>query len=542
MNNAIFSFDSPQNEPILQYAPGSKERSQIIAELERQQNIQIEIPLIIGGKEIRTGKTGKVVMPHNHGKTLAIYHLASEKEVNLAIEHALNAKEMWENISWIERSSIMLRAAELISKKYRNLLVAATMLGQDKSVFQAEIDAACEVIDFLRYNVYFASQIYSEQPKSEFSQLNRMEYRALEGFIFTVSPFNFTAIASNLNMAVVLMGNTTVWKPATTSLLSNYYLMKIFQEAGLPDGVINFVPGPGSVIGNTVLKHKDLAGIHFTGSNNTFESLWLGVAQNLTKYVSYPKLVGETGGKDFIFVHNSANPTEVATAVVRGAFEYQGQKCSAASRAYIPASLWNEIKQHVIDQVSRIKVGDIADFDNFMNAVIDENSYDNIMQYIDTAKKSPDCEIIAGGTGDKSFGYFIQPTVIHTTNPKFITMEEEIFGPVMTIYVYEDKKYEETLNLCNSTSKFALTGSIFSNDKYAMILACKILRYAAGNFYINDKPSGAMVGLQPFGGSRASGTNDKAGGNLNLLRWISPRTIKETFIPAQDFPYPYMDK
>jgi 1-pyrroline-5-carboxylate dehydrogenase len=542
MNNAIFSFDSPQNEPILQYAPGSKERSQIIAELERQQNIQIEIPLIIGGKEIRTGKTGKVVMPHNHGKTLAIYHLASEKEVNLAIEHALKAKEMWENISWIERSSIMLRAAELISKKYRNLLVAATMLGQDKSVFQAEIDAACEVIDFLRYNVYFASQIYSEQPKSEFSQLNRMEYRALEGFIFTVSPFNFTAIASNLNMAVVLMGNTTVWKPATTSLLSNYYLMKIFQEAGLPDGVINFVPGPGSVIGNTVLKHKDLAGIHFTGSNNTFESLWLGVAQNLTKYVSYPKLVGETGGKDFIFVHNSANPTEVATAVVRGAFEYQGQKCSAASRAYIPASLWNEIKQHVIDQVSRIKVGDIADFDNFMNAVIDENSYDNIMQYIDTAKKSPDCEIIAGGTGDKSFGYFIQPTVIHTTNPKFITMEEEIFGPVMTIYVYEDKKYEETLNLCNSTSKFALTGSIFSNDKYAMILACKILRYAAGNFYINDKPSGAMVGLQPFGGSRASGTNDKAGGNLNLLRWISPRTIKETFIPAQDFPYPYMDK
>jgi 1-pyrroline-5-carboxylate dehydrogenase len=542
MNNAIFSFDSPQNEPILQYAPGSKERDQIFAELNRQQNIEIEIPLIIGGKEIWTGKTGKVVMPHNHGKTLAIYHQASEKEVNLAIEHALKAKEMWENISWIERSSIMLRAAELISKKYRNLLVAATMLGQDKSVFQAEIDAACEVIDFLRYNVYFASQIYSEQPKSEFSQLNRMEYRALEGFIFTVSPFNFTAIASNLNMAVVLMGNTTVWKPATTSLLSNYYLMKIFQEAGLPDGVINFVPGPGSVIGTAVLKHKDLAGIHFTGSNNTFESLWLGVAQNLTKYVSYPKLVGETGGKDFIFVHNSANPTEVATAIVRGAFEYQGQKCSAASRAYIPASMWQEIKQLVIEQVSRIKVGDIADFDNFMNAVIDENAYNNIMQYIDTARNSADCDIIAGGTGDKSIGYFIQPTVIHTTDPKFITMQEEIFGPVMTIFVYEDEKYEETLNICNNTSKFALTGAIFSNNKYAMILACKILRYAAGNFYINDKPSGAMVGLQPFGGSRASGTNDKAGGNLNLLRWISPRTIKETFIPAQDFHYPYMDK
>jgi len=542
MNNAIFLFDVPENEPILEYGPGSKEREQITAELNRLSNEQIEIPLIIGGKEIRTGKIAKVVMPHNHSKVLATYHQATEKEVQLAIDEALKAKTMWENISWLERSSIMLRAAELISKKYRNLIVASTMLGQDKSVYQAEIDAACEVIDYLRYNVYFASQIYNEQPKSEFGQFNRLEYRALEGFVFSVTPFNFTAIASNLNMAVALMGNTTVWKPASTSLLSSYYLMKIFQEAGLPDGVINFVPGSGSLIGSTVLKHKDLGGIHFTGSNATFNSLWRGVSENLTNSVSYPKLVGETGGKDFIFVHNSSNALEVATAITRGAFEYQGQKCSAASRSYIPKSLWKEVKQHLQNQVSEIKVGDVADLSNFMNAVIDEKSFDNIMRYIEIAKKSDDCEIITGGTGDKSVGYFIQPTVIHTTNPYSTTMQEEIFGPVMTIYVYDDKDFEETLNICNNTSPYALTGAIFSNDKYAMTQACRILRYAAGNFYINDKPTGAMVGLQPFGGSRGSGTNDKAGGSLNLLRWISPRTIKETFIPAQDFKYPYMQE
>jgi len=542
MNNAIFLFDIPENEPILDYAPGSKERNEVLAELKRIGSEEIEIPLIIGGKEIRTGKTGKVVMPHNHGKTLATYHQATEKEVQLAIDAALEAKQKWEDISYLERSSIMLRAAELISKKYRNLIVASTMLGQDKSVYQAEIDAACETIDFLRYNIYFASQIYNEQPKSEFGQFNRLEYRALEGFVFTVTPFNFTAIASNLNMAVTLMGNTTVWKPATTSLLSSYYLMKIFKEAGLPDGVINFVPGPGSVIGNAVLKHKDLGGIHFTGSNATFNSLWRGVSENLTNYVSYPKLVGETGGKDFIFVHNSANPLEVATAITRGAFEYQGQKCSAASRSYIPKSLWDEIKKHLKEQVSKITVGDVEDFSNFMNAVIDEKSFDNIMRYIDIAKQSDDCEIITGGTGDKSVGYFIQPTILQTTNPDFTTMKEEIFGPVMTIYVYDDEAYLETLEICNQTSPYALTGSIFSNDKYAMIQACKVLRYAAGNFYINDKPSGAMVGLQPFGGSRGSGTNDKAGGSLNLLRWVSPRTIKETFLPAQDFEYPYMEK
>lgn len=542
MNNAVFTFDSPKNETIRQYAPGSGEREQITAELCRMSDARIEIPLIIGGKEIRTGNTGTVVMPHNHRHVLATYHQAGEKEVQLAIDEALKAKNMWENISWIERSSIMLRAAELISKKHRDLLVASTMLGQGKSVYQAEIDAACEVIDYLRYNAYFASRIYGEQPKSDFSQLNRMEYRALEGFIFTISPFNFTAIASNLNMSVALMGNTTVWKPATTSLLSNYLLLKVFQEAGLPDGVVNFIPGKGSLVGSTVLKHKDLAGIHFTGSTGVFNGLWRGVSDNLTHYVSYPKLVGETGGKNFFFVHNSSDPLEVATAITRGAFEYQGQKCSAASRAYIPKSLWKQVKQHLLDQAAEITTGDVADFGNFMNAVIDESSFDNIMNYIDLAKKSNECEIITGGSGDKSVGYFIEPTIIQTTNPLSVTMKDEIFGPVITVFVYDDNQYQETLEICNRTAMYALTGTIFSNDKYAMIQACKTLRYTAGNFYINDKPTGAMVGLQPFGGARGSGTNDKAGGNMNLLRWTSPRTIKETFMPARDFKYPYMEE
>lgn len=541
MNNAIFSFESPHNEPILQYKKGSEERNLLIAELDKMSHQQVEIPLIIGGKEIKTGKTAKVVMPHNHSKTIAIYHQATEKEINMAIEASLKAKIEWENLSWLERASIMLRAAELISKKYRTQIVASTMLGQSKSVYQAEIDAACETIDYLRYNVYFASEIYNDQPKSEFGQFNRLEYRPLEGFIFTVTPFNFTAIASNLNLAVISMGNTTVWKPATTSLLSSYYLMKIFKEAGLPDGVLNFVPGSGALIGNNVLKHKDLAGIHFTGSNSTFNSLWRGVSENLTNYVTYPKLVGETGGKDFIFVHHSANSQEVSTAIIRGAFEYQGQKCSAASRAYIPKSKWSEIKQILEKQHKEIKIGDVADFSNFMNAVIDENSFDNIMNYIKLAEESSEAEIILGGKGDKSVGYFIEPTIILTSNPKFVSMQEEIFGPVITIYLYEDEQYEATLELCNETSPYALTGAIFSNDKYAMIKACKTLRYAAGNFYINDKPTGAMVGLQPFGGSRGSGTNDKAGGNLNLLRWVSPRTIKETFIPASDFKYAFME-
>ncbi len=539
MNNTVFQFDIPHNEPAESYAPGSPARARIKAELARQAGTQIEIPLIIGGKEIRTGKLGKVVMPCDHGHVLATYHKATEKEVALAIEAALAAKEQWEALSWVERASITLKAADLLSRRHRDLLNAATMLGQGKSVYQAEIDSACETIDFLRYNAYFASQIYAHQPRSGFDQLNRIEYRPLEGFVFTVSPFNFTAIASNLNLSVALMGNTTVWKPATTSLLSNYYLMKVFQEAGLPDGVLNFVPGSGALIGGKVLEHRDLAGIHFTGSNATFNGLWKGISGNLEHLRSYPRLVGETGGKDFIFVHASADPTEVATAIVRGAFEYQGQKCSAASRAYVPRSLWSEVRKRAVEMTAEIRMGDVRDFRNFVNAVIDEGAFDTIMGYIAKAKAAGG-EVLVGGEGDKSKGYFIQPTIIQTSDPHSVTMEEEIFGPVMTVFVYEDAQYDETLKLCDQTSPYGLTGAVFSRDRYAFIKACRALRHAAGNVYINDKPTGAMVGLQPFGGARGSGTNDKAGGPLNLQRWVSPRTIKETFVPATHFAYPFM--
>jgi len=541
MNNAIYNFREPKNEPLLSYRPGSEERALLEEELNVQKNQIIDIPLIIGGKEIRTGKTGKVVMPSDHQHVLATYHMASEEEVSLAINAALDAKCEWMTMSWMERAAIMAKAAELISKRRRYRINAATMLGQGKNVMQAEIDAACEVIDYLRFNIFFASLIYQEQPISEGENINRLEYRPLEGFVYTVSPFNFTAIASNLSTSVALMGNTTVWKPATTSLLSNYYLMKIFEEAGLPAGVINFIPGSGALISSVVLKHKELAGIHFTGSNATFNSLWKQVSDNLTSYRSYPKLVGETGGKDFIFAHQSADPLELATAIVRGSFEYQGQKCSAASRAYIPESIWEATKINMTKMISEIKTGDVLDFRNPVNAVIDETSFDKIMSCLNRVKSSTEAKIIAGGNGDKSKGYFIDPTVIVTDNPHFFTMEEEIFGPVMTIYVYNDDRFEETLNLCDQTSPYALTGSIFSNDKYAMIKACRILRYAAGNFYINDKPTGAMVGQQPFGGARASGTNDKAGSHLNLLRWVSPRTIKETLIPATGFKFPFME-
>ncbi len=542
MNNAIFNFKEPLNEPIYSYLPGSIEQKQLTEEIERQSNLCIEIPLIIGGKEIKTGKMGKVVMPHNHQHVLATYHQTTEKEVQMAIDAAMQAKEEWMNLPWDERASIMLKAAELISKKYRYVLNAATMLGQGKNIFQAEIDAACEVIDFLRFNVYFASLIYGEQPASLMHTINRLEYRPLEGFIYTITPFNFTAIAANLNTSVALMGNTTVWKPATTALLSNYYLMKIFEEAGMPAGVINFVPGSGSLISNIVINNKNLAGIHFTGSTNTFNQLWKQVSNNLTNYRSYPKLVGETGGKDFIFAHHSAKTLELSNAIVCGAYEYQGQKCSAASRSYIPASIWADVKKNILSMHTRMKVGDVVDYNNFVNAVIDQNSYDNIMSYIERAKNSADAEIIAGGKGDCSKGYFVEPTIIVTTNPHFLTMEEEIFGPVMTIYVYEDDKFEETLKICDQTSPYALTGAIFSNDKYALLRACKALRYAAGNFYFNDKPTGAMVGQQPFGGARGSGTNDKAGSHLNLVRWVSPRTVKETLVPAIDFLYPYMSE
>ncbi len=540
MNNAIFNFDEPKNEKIQSYVPQSNERLLLEKEIDTAQSSEIEIPLIINGKEVRTGKMGKVVMPHDHAHVLARYHMATEKEIDMAIQAALEAHKMWSNIEWTVRASILVKAAELISTRYRYLINATTMLGQSKNAYQAEIDSACETIDFLRYNAYFASNIYSEQPKSGFDQLNRMEFRPLEGFVFTVCPFNFTAIASNLNMSPALMGNTTLWKPASTAVLSNYHLMKIFQEAGLPDGVVNFIPGSGALIGNAVVSNKYMAGLHFTGSNNTFNSLWRSISENLNNYKSYPRIVGETGGKDFIFVHPSANTLEVAVGIVRGAFEYQGQKCSAASRAYIPKSLWKQIKAYLVEMCAEIQVGDVRDFKNFVNAVIDENAYDSIMDYIEYAKHATDANIIAGGKGDKSKGYFIEPTVIETTNPHFKTMTEEIFGPVMTIYVYEDQDYDKTIQLCDETSPYALTGAIFSKDRIAVADACNKLQYAAGNFYINDKPTGAMVGMQPFGGSRASGTNDKAGGALNLYRWVSPRTIKETFAPALDYKYPFM--
>ncbi len=540
MNNAQFYFGRPANEPVYSYAEGTPDRIALEKELERQSNLEVEIPLIIGGQEIRTGNTTKVTMPHNHGHVLAIFHMAGQKEVELAIDAAKAAHKQWAVMSWVERASITLKAAELISKKYRYLINASTMLGQGKNAYQAEIDAVCETVDFIRFNAHFVSEIYNDQPHSEVGNLNRLEYRPLEGFVFAVSPFNFTAIASNLVLAPAVMGNSVIWKPATTALLSNYYLMKIFIEAGVPAGVINFVPGPGALVGDIVLGQKDLAGVHFTGGNTTFNHIWKTVANNIENYRSYPRVVGETGGKDFVFVHPTADADEVATALVRGAFEYQGQKCSAASRAYIPQSLWDSIKRRIDRNLKLIQQGDPRDFCNFVNAVIDQKAFDRIMDYISKARNSADAEIIFGGNGDKSKGFFIEPTVIRAKDPRFITMEEEIFGPVLSIYVYPDEKFEETLHLCDTTSPYGLTGSIFSKDRYATVKACATLRYAAGNFYINDKPTGAVVGQQPFGGSRQSGTNDKAGSHLNLLRWISPRTIKETFLPATDFRYPYM--
>ena len=540
MQNSVFDFKLPKNEPVLSYAPGSPERAALKLELDRQAAIELEIPLIIGGREVRTGKLGKVVMPHAHGHVLATYHMVGENEVRLAIDAAMQAKNVWSNMPWEERAKITLKAADLLAGKYRFVINAATMLGQSKSAYQAEIDSACETIDFLRFNVYFANQIYKEQPMSSDGVVNKTEYRPLEGFVFAVSPFNFTAIASNLNMAPVVMGNTTVWKPATTSILSNYYLMKVFMEAGLPAGVINFLPGQGTVIGKEVFAHRDLAGLHFTGSTGTFNYFWRQFAENLPTYKNYPKIVGETGGKDFIVAHHSANADELAVGMVRGAFEYQGQKCSAASRAYIPASLWPAVRENLGSMLAGIKTGDVRDFPNFVNAVIDEKSFDNIMSYIAKAAASNDAEIIFGGKGDKTNGYFVEPTVVLTTDPRFVTMEEEIFGPVLTVFVYQDDQYEATLGLVDATSPYGLTGAIFANDRPAVLTAIDKLRYAAGNFYINDKPTGAVVGQQPFGGARSSGTNDKAGGSVNLLRWVTPRTIKETLVPPTDYRYPFL--
>ncbi|RRD77455.1 L-glutamate gamma-semialdehyde dehydrogenase [Tannerella forsythia] len=540
MDNAIFRFPNPGNEPVKTYAPGTSEKTALKAALKQLSTEEWDIPLIIGGKEVRTGDTGKVVMPHDHRHVLATYHKAGEKEVQMAVDAAMKAHREWSELPWVERASVMLRVAELFTTKYRYLLNASVMLGQSKNPFQAEIDAPCELIDFLRYSAFYAGQVYAGQPYSDAGILNRMEYRALEGFVFSLTPFNFTSIASNLNMAPAMMGNVAVWKPSTTAIHSNYLLMKVFREAGLPDGVVNFIPGQGSVIGKVVVSHPDLAGFHFTGSTATFNTIWRQIGENLGAYKSYPRIVGETGGKNFIFAHPSAPADDVATAIVRGAFEYQGQKCSAGSRAYIPASLWKEVKERVGDMLKEIKMGDVQDFTNFVNAVIDEASFDNIMGYIEHAKQAPDAEILFGGKGDKSVGYFVEPTVILTTNPAFKTMTEEIFGPVITIYVYEDHAYEETLELCDRTSPYGLTGSIFSRDRYAIDKAFHKLRYAAGNFYINDKPTGAVIAQQPFGGSRASGTNDKAGGPLNLIRWTNPRCIKETFVPPVTYGYPFL--
>ena len=540
MQNSVFDFKLPKNEPVLSYAPGSPERAALQLELDRQAGIELEIPLIIGGREVKTGKLGKVVMPHAHGHVLATYHMVGENEVRQAIDAAMAAKTVWSNMPWEERAKITLKAADLLAGTYRYVINAATMLGQSKNAYQAEIDSACEAIDFLRFNVYFANRIYKEQPMSSDGVVNKTEYRPLEGFVFAVSPFNFTAIASNLNMAPVLMGNTTVWKPATTSVLSNYYLMQVFMEAGLPAGVINFLPGQGAVIGKEVFAHRDLAGLHFTGSTGTFNYFWRQFADNLPGYKNYPKIVGETGGKDFIVAHPSARADELAVGMVRGAFEYQGQKCSAASRAYIPASLWPAVREHVGSMLAGIRTGDVRDFSHFVNAVIDEKSFDNIMSYIGKAAASKDAEIVCGGKGDKTNGYFVEPTVILTRDPHFITMEEEIFGPVLTVFVYQDDQYEATLELVDATSPYGLTGAVFANDRQAVLTALAKLRYAAGNFYINDKPTGAVVGQQPFGGARGSGTNDKAGGSANLLRWVNPRTIKETLVPPTDYRYPFL--
>lgn len=540
MNNTIFSFDIPQNEPVLTYAPGSAERLAIKQALKDQEREVADIPMIIGGKELRGRKTVNLVAPHDHQRVLAKVHQADAQHVKMAVDAALKARQDWLSLSWVERASVTLKAAELLSGKYRNQINAATMLGQSKNVFQAEIDSACETIDFLRYNAFFASDIYADQPRSEWSQLNRIEYRPLEGFVFCISPFNFTAIASNLNMAVALMGNTTIWKPASSSVLSNYLLMKVFMEAGLPEGVINFLPGSGRMIGGQVFSDPLLAGVHFTGSNKTFNGIWRQIVDNMNVYRSYPRLVGETGGKDFLFVHASADVDEVSTALIRGAFEYQGQKCSAVSRAYVPQSLWPAIRRRLKDMAAEIRMGGVGDFRHFMNAVIDKESYDRIMGYIGISRQNTDNTVISGGKGDEGTGWFIEPTIIETKDPRSITMCEEIFGPVLTVYVYPDKQYIETLRLCDQTSPYALTGAVFAQDRYALVQAAEELRYAAGNFYFNDKPTGAMVGLQPFGGARASGTNDKAGGYLNLLRWVSPRTIKETFVPATHFAYPFM--
>ena len=542
MTNAIYSLEKPINEPIPAYLPGSPEKKKLKKRIAEMRSEVLDIPLIIGGKEIRTGKTGQCVIPHDHGHVLANYHMAGPKEMEMAIESALEAKKTWQHTPWDHRLAIFLKAAELLSGPWRDTLNAATMLGQSKTVYEADADAAAELIDFFRLGSYFIRQIIEDQPGPAQGVSNRMEYRPLEGFILAVTPFNFTAIGGNLPSSPAMAGNTALWKPASTAVLSNYYVMKLLEEAGLPAGVINFVPGPGSVIGPIAMSHPMLAAIHFTGSTAVFNTMWRTIAENVDKYRSYPRIVGETGGKDFMFAHESADVEALSTALISGAFSYQGQKCSATSRAYIPESIWPQLKALLLSQLATIKVGDVEDFTNYMGAVIDRTSFDNIKSYIDYARESSEATIIAGGTYDDSKGYFVDPTVILTTNPHFKSMEEEIFGPVLTLYVYDNADYEKTLDLCESTSAYALTGGIFAQDREVIIEMEKKLYYAAGNLYINDKTTGSIVGLQPFGGARASGTNEKVGSRQNLSRWMSPRVIKETYNPSKDYRLPHMQE
>jgi len=541
MNNLIAHVPVPRNEPVLGYSPKSSETKGLKDQLSVMSSTEIEIPLIINGREVKTGNVGLCVLPHNHRHRIGSYHKAGVKEVNAAIEGAEHSYREWSAMPASDRQAIFLKAAELLATKYRPILNAATMLGQSKTCHQAEIDSACELIDFFRFNASFQQSLYSMQPESASRQWNRMEYRPLEGFVFAVTPFNFTSIAGNLPSAPALMGNVVLWKPASNSVYSAYYIMKLLEESGLPPGVIQFLPGSGEVVGEPILRHKELAGIHFTGSTGTFQAMWKTIGANIGGYKSYPRIVGETGGKDFIFAHPSADLQALVTAIVRGAFEYQGQKCSAASRAYLPKSCWENVKDMLIGEVQKITMGDVTDFRNFMAAVIDKKSFENIRSYIEEARKSPDAVILAGGECDDEIGYFVEPTVIEVKKPHYRTMCEEIFGPVISLFVYDDNRYEETLKLCDETSPYALTGAIFAQDRRAIEVATSKLAHSAGNFYINNKPTGAVVGQQPFGGARASGTNDKAGSLFNLLRWVSMRTVSETFAPPLSFKYPFME-
>jgi 1-pyrroline-5-carboxylate dehydrogenase len=535
----IFRPPPARNEPVLEYTPGSPEREQLRVRLEQMKAEPLEIPVVVGGAEIRTGDTFDAVMPHDKDHVLATVHKAGPAEVEQAIAASAEAWEDWSRLPWEERAAVFLRAAELLAGPWRPTLVAATMLNQSKTAHQAEIDAACEVIDFWRFNVEFMVRIYEEQPVSSPGVWNRMEYRPLEGFVFAISPFNFTAIGANLTSSPALMGDVVLWKPASTAAYSSYWTLKLFEEAGLPPGVVNFVPGSGAAVGDVVLASEHLAGVHFTGSTAVFHSIWQTVGQNIDRYRNYPRIVGETGGKDFIVAHPSANVDAVATAILRGSFEYQGQKCSAASRVYAPSNLWPELKERLVEEVGTIRMGDVSDFSNFMGAVIDDKSFARQKEAIDYARGN-NAEVIAGGGADDSEGYFVQPTVIQTKDPRDRLMQEEFFGPIVTTYVYPEDEWEQTLELVDETAPYGLTGAIFSQERAAIDEAQEALRYSAGNFYVNDKPTGAVVGQQPFGGSRASGTNDKAGSMWNLIRWVSPRTIKETFVPPRDYRYPFL--